>query len=309
MSVRQFDRVLEVITGKNGQGLKVSDLRIQIKTCRTVYRSPNTAEVKIYNLNSTNEGLIKGEFDEVLVNAGYVGAARLLFRGNIRHAMGYRERTDRIVQIDAADGDRDFKNGIVNFALAAGTGSTDVVDHIVGTVFTSTKKGYVSLKDKKRLRGRVFSGMARDVLDDLAAEHDSHWSIQNGQLHIVPVTSTLPNEAIVINSDTGMLGAPEISDKGIKVRCLLNPDLVPNGKVWLNNDDIKERIRKERERKPGAKKTKKTGPSRALAKLDPDGIYKVFKIEDEGDNRSPKWESVVWCVALEAKIPSGKVAA
>lgn len=49
----------------------------------------------------------------------------------------------------------------------------------------------------------------------------------------------LPGEAIVLRADTGMLGAPEINDKGIAVKCLMNPALRVNGAIKLDNNGIK----------------------------------------------------------------------
>jgi hypothetical protein len=312
-SIHQFGRVCQVeigrtdrVTGKAiGSGLQVSDpIRIQFEVTETVGRTPNTADIKIYNLTQDHENRIKGEFDDVILNAGYAGAAVLLFRGNIRHSFAHRVDNDHLTEIDAADGDKDFRKGTVNFTLAAGSSPSQLVDHIVGG-FASVKRGHVDIKDRKRVRGRVYSGMARDHLDDIAEENDANWSFQRGKLDIVPADSTLPGEAIVINAATGMVGSPELSDKGITVKCLLNPRIKCNGKIWLDNNDLKEKIFKEREKKPGAK-PRKASAKKALARLDPDGIYKVIKVVHKGDNRGNDWQSEVLCIRLGNPIPAAK---
>jgi hypothetical protein len=309
-STLQWKRDCEVVIGKGsaGQGLSVKDLRIEFEITKLNGRVPNTAMVKIYNLTQDNENRIKGEFDEILINAGYVGASLLVFRGNIRHTFAYREGNDHIMEIDAADGDKDLRKTVVNVTLAAGSTAAMLLDHVVGK-FSTTKKGYAVVKDRRRIRGRVVSGLASDVLDDIAAESDGHWSIQDGVLQIVPVDSTLPTEAIVLRSDTGLLGAPEIDDKGIKATCLLNPRLKVGGKVWLNNNDLKAKIAKELETKPGAKPVKTKKHRGVLARLDPDGIYKVYKLVHAGDTRSTEWSTQVFCVGLSKVIPAGKRAA
>lgn len=310
-STLQWKRVCEVVIGNaaRGTGIAVKDLRIEFEVTKTIGRVPNTALIKIRNMAPDNEAKVKGEFDEVLVNAGYEGSSLLVFAGNIRHTFRYRDGTDYVMEIDAADGDDDFRNTIVNATLAAGTTTSQAIDQLVSK-FKRTKLGHTIVKERTRLRGKVMSGMARKFFDEIAAESDANWSIQDGRLEIVPVESTLPTEAIVIRSDTGMLGAPEVDDKGIKVKCLLNPRLRVNGKVLLDNNDLKARIAKERERKVGAKTHK---PSKAkkkvLARLDPDGVYKVYKLVHKGDNRGNDWVSEVHCVALSKTIPAGKRAA
>jgi hypothetical protein len=302
---RQYKRECEVIIGQGtvGQGISVKDLRITFEITKTIGRTPNAALIKIHNLTQAHENQIKGEFDEVLVNAGYQGGALLIFRGNIRHVFRYRQETDWITEIAAADGDRDFHNAFVNLSLAGGTSTSQLVDKVVGT-FSDTTLGPVTLKERSRIRGRVVSAMARDVLDDIAAESSAHWSIQDGQLHIVHVDSTLPDEAIVITAETGMLDAPQIDDKGIKVRCLLNPRIKVNGKIWLNNNDVMLRVRKQRASLPGAKQPAKKKQQRQIARLDPDGVYKVYKLVHKGDTRGNEWETEVHCVALGTSIPA-----
>jgi len=305
-------RECEVVIGvaSAGSGLSVRDLRIQFEITKTIGRVPNTCEIKIYNLSPDNEAKIKGEFDEVLVNAGYKGHALLIFRGNIRRTFRYRDGNDYIMQIDAADGDKDFRKSIVNTTLAAGSSSAQLLDHVVGT-FSSTKRGHAVIKDRARLRGRVISSPSRDVLDDIAAESDAHWSIQDGVLEIVPVDSTLPTEAIVLRSDTGLLGAPEVDDKGIKAKCLLNPAIRVNGKVQLDNNDLRAKIKIEHEKKASTVTHRVTSAKtkKELARLDPDGIYKVVKLVHKGDNRGSDWTTEVHCTALAKTIPAGKRAA
>ena len=118
-STRQFKRIAQVITDTKatGDGISIDDLRISLKVTKTIGRTPNTAEIKVYNLSPDTEGRIKGEFDDVILNAGYDGSAILVFRGNIKHSNGYDDGPNRVMQLDCADGDRDFHNTTVNFSL------------------------------------------------------------------------------------------------------------------------------------------------------------------------------------------------
>jgi len=117
-------------------------------------------------------------------------------------------------------------------------------------------------------------------------------------MQFVPVDGVLPTQAIVIRADTGMLKAPEVGNKGIKVWCQLNPAIKPGGKIHLNNNDLHEHIRTERERKSGVPKRK----TKAIARLDPDGIYRVDKVTHRGDTRDNEWVSEIVCSALGTPI-------
>jgi hypothetical protein len=296
---QQFGRACQAVFGTKGQGLEVSDLRIKFTVVKTVHHTPNAGKIEIYNLSQAHESEIKGEFDEVLLNVGYQGATREILRGNIRRSRSYRDGNDRVLEIICGDGDTDYRSTFVNVSLASGTTHQDLIDHIV-TQFDSTTLGHVVVNTARRIRGAVFSGMARHFLSDIARDSDAHWSIQDGQLHIVPVDSTLPTEAEVLRSDTGLLNAPEVTDKGITTECLLNPNVAANGKIWLDNNDVKELFRTRIQAKPGARKNKSTVPAR----LDPDGIYKILKVEHKGDTRGPEWKSTSLCVSIGKSIPT-----
>jgi hypothetical protein len=290
------------VIGKAGSGLLVENLRVQFEVSKTVESAPNVAVIKIFNLSPINEAKIKNEFDEVLLNAGYEGALRLVFRGNIKHVYRYRDKSDYITEIEAGDGDKDFRSATMNETLAAGTTNAQLVDRAVGSFKTTggTTKGAVQINDRARLRGKVISGNTRDVLHDVARESGANWSIQDGQLVIVKANGVLPDEAIVITADTGMLGAPEINDKGIAVKCLLNPQLRVNGAIKLDNNGIK--AKRQKAQALGKKQEDQKEPVR----LDPDGIYKVLKITHKGDTRGQDWVSEIECIGLDQPIPESR---
>lgn len=287
MTIKQWKRQAQIVVGKGGNGIKVEDLRVQFEATKTVEPAPNIATIKIFNLTHANEVKIKNEFADVILNAGYDGAMQIIFRGNIKHVYRYREKTDWITEIVVGDGDKDFRKAVMNETLAAGTTTAQIVERAVGS-FGGTAKGAVQINDRERIRGKVISGNTRDVLHDVARESGANWSIQDGMLTIVKTNGILPDEAVVISAETGMLGAPEINDKGIAVKCLMNPQIKVNGAIKLDNSSIKEKREKE-----GAQNKKKS-----IVRLDPEGIYKVLKITHKGDTRGHDWVSEIECVGL-----------
>ena len=93
---------------------------MQFEVAKTIEAAPNIAVIRIFNLHPDNEAKIKNEFDEVLLNAGYEGTMRLVFRGNIKHVYRYREKNDYITEIEAGDGDKDFRSAVMNEKNAPG---------------------------------------------------------------------------------------------------------------------------------------------------------------------------------------------
>jgi hypothetical protein len=278
-------------------------LRITFECTKTIYRTPNVATIKIYNLNQTHENMINGEFNDVILQGGYQEDTRLFFRGNIKYCNAYRDNDDRIVELNCGDGDKDFHGALINFTLAAGHSDADAI-HQLKTSFRAITLGHIAGKNlfKKHSRGRAFSGNARDILDRIADNNDAQWSIQDGILIMIPVDSTLPNEAIAVSSETGLKGAPEINNKGIRMKMMFDPRIIPGSKLWLLNNEMKMKHLKAQ---LTGQKRKLHGPHRPV-RTDPDGIYKVYAVHITGDTRGPDWDSDVKCVALDSPIPSLK---
>lgn len=297
---QQWIRRIQVIVGDNpGNALSIENLRIKFEITKTIEATPNIANIKIYNMNDAHANQIENEFTRVIINAGYKDSFKTVFQGNIRHVFKYREKTDYIVEIDSADGDEAYRNSVVNVAVQKGTSSTNLIQLLASTMKDITV-GTIMLPNTTKQRGATYTGHTRDILTHISKGNGANWSIQDGQLTIVPSNQYLPTQAIVVNSNTGLLTAPEISDKGIAVKTLLNPQFLINGAIQLDNNDIKLKI--QRVPKGGAmggKRLKDNGPVRK----DPDGIYKIIRLDQKGDNRGDQFISELICIGLNDTPP------
>lgn len=298
----QWLRQAQVVVGKAGSGLLIDKLKIEFTVTKTVQHTPNTALIKIFNLNPNNSTLIHDEYTDIILNVGYVNNVRILFTGNIKHVFKYKDKTDYITEIEAADGDFDYRNSTLNETLSAGTTSDHIVQRAVSSFSGGTTLGFTGITPYTNLRGVCLTGNTRNILHKLARDCNANWSIQDGKLTIVKTSGTLPNTAIVINSQSGMLDAPEINDKGIRVKCLMNPQLAVNGVIQLNNNDI--RVQERRTNILSNKSTKIAKKQQSPVRLDPDGLYKIIRIRHHGENRGKDWSSELACLSLSSPIPA-----
>ena len=307
MSVAQFGRVCSLIVADNsGNGIELSALRIRFKVKKTDAQTPNKAEFRVYNITPETASKIQGEFTQVQFSAGYQQNSAIIFKGNIKQAFTGKEKgVNTYIDIVAGDGDKAYNFAVVNATIAPGATPADQVQTILRamqktdpgiTAGNITGLGTIGLP-----RGKVLFGMARDHLRRIAETTQTTWSIQNMQLQFVPQSGLLDqNQAVVINSNTGMIDAPEQTNKGIKVKCLLNPMLKIGGKIQLNESDIiAERVQKV-DSKPG--KASKYKP----AALSTDGIYRLLTVEHEGDTRDKPWYSNLVCLSVDSSAPKGQ---
>ncbi len=289
---RQWIRKVSLLVGADsGEGLDLGEFRITFRVAQWDVSTPNTMVARVYNLKRETVNRIRGEFNRVVLRAGYEGGFGTIFSGTIRHTRAvWESATERVIEIYAADGDLAYNWSVVNTTLAAGATSQDVV----GAATSAFAQNGVVVGASPDLRLQVYPrgvavyGMARDVLTDELSGLSMGWSIQNETCQIVERDGYIPGEAIVINAQTGMVGAPELTEDGIIVNCLLNPNLRVAGRVKLNNESIQGFRYDLRYTALNMPQTLSTAA---------DGIYKVLAIDHAGDTRGQEYYSRIICVA------------
>lgn len=289
-----------VVGGDGGDGLDLSALRITFATKKGDVETPNSAEIKVYNLSADTISAIRREFTRVVLQAGYAGNVGIIFDGQVRQARVMREGgTDTVLAILAADGDRAYNHAVVNTSLAAGS---TPADHVGACQREFAAKGagagYVpDLPGQPLPRGKVMYGPARKYMRDAASNTGTSWSIQDGKVQMVPARGYLPGEAVVLTAETGLVGVPEQTQDGITVKCLLNPRLRIGGRIKLDNASV--------QRAQTPLKMAATYPAR----LDDDGIYRIIKVEFSGDTRGTDWYASMVCIGIDdtSRLPLDQV--
>lgn len=295
MSSEQFIRHCTLlVSDRKGDGLDLSKLRIKFVVKRSDTQTPNTAEIRVYNLEEQTAQRVKREFSKVVLQGGYETNFGVIFSGNIKQVLDGRENgTDTFIDIIAGDGDLSYNYGIVNTTIAAGSSQSEQVNAAVKAmteVGGVTSGNINALPETKLPRGKVMYGMARDYLKQSADSSNQTWSIQDGKVQFVPLTSYLPSEAIVLTSKTGMIGVPQQTNEGVNVKCLLNPLIRIGGRVQLNNKDIM-RLKIDQ--------ANPTSPANVPAPITADGVYYVLVVEHVGDSRGNEWYSTLTCLNLD----------
>ena len=88
---------------------------------------------------------------------------------------------------------------------------------------------------------------------------------------------------MVLSAGTGLIGTPKANDKGIEIKCLLNPRLRIGGRVRLDNAG-------------GA--GLKAGAGREPRDVH-DGLYRILSITFSGDTRGTDWYATLSCVGID----------
>lgn len=294
----QYLRKASLIIGENaGDALDLSELRFSFVVKRGDFQTPNSARIRVYNMNPDTMARVQKEFKRVVLQAGYGGNFGLIFDGTVvQTRRGRTSQVDTHLDITAADGDAAYNFAIVSTTLAAGSTAQDhfnvaaqaMAKHGVGGGYTA------GLQSNPLPRGKVMFGMARDFMRGVARATQTTWSIQDGKIVVIPETSYMPGEIPVINSDTGLIGLPVQTQNGINFRVLLNPNIKIGTLVQLDNKAVQQF-----EYSLNVPQQAQNQRTSLENKLQTDGFYYVMWAEHQGDTRGNDWYTDVVCLAAD----------
>ena len=304
MATPQYLRKASLIIGQNEASrgaIDLSELRFRFSVKRGDIQTPNTADIRVYNVSEQTAQGIEKEYERVVLQAGYEGNFGIIFDGQIKQVRRGREsQTDTYIDITCADGDSAYNFSVSAFSLAAGSTPNDAVSEVLKDMTErGISKGFIpDLPGNPLPRGKVFYGMSRDKMREIAKNTDTSWSIQDGKLQMVPLTTYLPGEVPVLTSATGVIGLPEQTQNGIRLKILLNPAIKIGQAVKLDNASI-QKFKYSLSIPQEASNLL----SEQSNKINNDGLYYVMIADHAGDTRGNEFYTDLTCLAIDAAVP------
>jgi hypothetical protein len=312
---QQFLRQLNLVVSSKTEAIDFGAFWCTFTVKRGDFQTPNTLNARIYNLkDDTANKISQLEFTTVTLSAGYQypetsGNVGLLFQGTIKQfRQGRENQLDSYVDITAADSDEAY-----NFAPIAATvpaGSTPgSVASILQAAFASASnnqaitQGYQpEFVPNKFVRGRVLFGMARDEARDFANQNLCKWSLQNGAVTYIPWVSYIPDGQVpVISVSTGLIGVPEQTQAGIRIKTLLNSTYKIGQLVQLDsqvNQFLFALDRPSQTTNTAIALQNQLAPSSGNQK----GLYYVMVANHTGDTRGQDWYMDLTCLSVDATL-------
>jgi len=289
MSTELYGRKYRVMVGN----IDVSALRCTFYIEKNLTETPNYSEVTIYNLAPETENKIIENGDRIIVEAGYItGYYGLIFDGDIVQPLRDKEDgTTYTLTLVNQDADKFLNNGFVNQSWAAGQTPKTIAQQLCATATNPAELGYISgnLENKELARGKVVFGLARDYLHQIARTEKAAFYCDNGKVNIIKAPDPPSGQIVSLSPKTGLIGTAEMTEEGIKARCLLNPLLSLNSFVHIDNRFV-------RQQKVSRGSQPKT--------IDQDGVYRILKLVQEGDTRGNAWHTSFTGVAQSGHIPN-----
>lgn len=269
-----FDRRCKVTIAKPVKGsfakmepnaIEITDLRIAFSIEKKLQKSPNTAEIVIYNLSEATRALVQKKPLHIRLEAGYLNDVRLMWMGDMTFSHSKKEGTEWVTTIEVANGMRAFNYARVSrtFSPAKGGANTtayDVLNEVsqaMGMKLSCPPAVKEQLVATELKQGLTVHGPARKALER-CLPRGVEWSFQDNQIQVLQKGGLRADQAWVISEDTGLIGSPEFNpptkpgEKAVlKFKTLMHADLVPGQKIEVQADAIKGVFRMEAVRHRG----------------------------------------------------------
>ncbi len=292
----QYARKVSLLLTDGETALDLSAMHFRFHTSQEDEESPNNCSIRVFNLSKETMRKVQKEYSRVVLQAGYEnGPFGVIFDGTIKQFKIGKEADAVTTYLDilAADGDQAYNFGVINKSLSAGQPSSEQVKAAIDamaqmgvTLGTNMVNGTGGVLP----RGKVLFGLARGTIRAYVQSRGATWSIQNGKIQIIPLDGYLPGQVVVLTAKTGLIGRPEQTAEGIKIRALLNPNITVGGTVKVDNASINQTTAAPDVALPaGQSAYNKWAQIQFLADTSSDGLYRVYVAEYVGDTRGRDW--------------------
>lgn len=264
MAQTLFNRQIKLVCDT----LDVSNLDANFRIEKSLKPEPNTAWIKILNLNATHRKQLETlTAVPVRLEVGYLGTGlQQIYFGQLRSAWSMKEGSSYVTEITSGDGEAAARARI---QVPIGKGTTpDVALAAIVKAMQINQGNLAAAVAILKTKGKVlfpfagsFTGNAQQNLTDFCKSADLEWSIQDGSLQILDRAQPLQKTAIHLTPENGLIGSPTSSfeshkkgenskeNKGtrfVNATTLMIPDLTPGRLVVFDTANVKGGYRVQR---------------------------------------------------------------
>jgi hypothetical protein len=228
-----FNRYCRLLVGDSGDSsaLDLSGLRIVFEIEKSAIGYPSKAKVLIYNLSNSSRQRIRTEFDRITLEAGYEDDFGVIFQGEIFNVFNRREQPEYVTEIYASDGGFNYRESYTSRSYGAGVTVARIVSDLRTDMNLDVGQINADLTAQK-IYGWSFTGDTTLAMNQLAESHSFTWFIQAGKLYVTGDDESVNlASAFEITAESGMIGSPVLTERGINVKTLLNWQLIPNEEI------------------------------------------------------------------------------
>jgi hypothetical protein len=297
-----------VVADDSGKGLDLSAMEFKFDVVSATASTLKRLDCRIYNLSENTANKIQ-QATQIRLKAGYQNNPYgVIFSGLISFfRRGKENSVDSFLDITAGDCESAYNFGTVSRALQAGSSLDDQLQVVLDALkeygitrgdipdLTSTAisaSATTATYSPRLTRGTSCFRMIKEVLQDLSVAAKCNWFFEDGRLNMIPLDGVREGGAIILDTRSGLVGAPTQTLDGLVIRSLLNPNIQTARALQVSSKLIQTATPV-----PGATQPDFADPT--TPGLSKQGLYKVYQLHHMGDMRSDEWFTEAICAAID----------
>lgn len=274
-----YNRVLSIDTD-SAIHIDAMEFKCQVHVWGAEIGAPNRCEIKLYNVSTpVTTSIMVGNI--IAITAGYKSVTGIIFTGEVRNiSYGKENGIDTFMLIQC-------QNNLSGTKIITGktypknsVKSTTAIDAFKSMGFI-TLDGGATLPTDMYKRPKVVWGIEENIIKTFERSYGVKFIVDGTNVSSVDLNNLLVTDAVVLNSETGLVGRPFVTQNGIEGTCLLNPRLKVGSAIQIVPDlitDFKLDL-------------SYAGAGKATASMEKttEGLYWIAGVEYKLDTRGTEW--------------------
>jgi len=237
-----FDRKAELFLVSDKERREFDGLRTKFQFDKVLSTSPNRGTISVYNLNKNSRSFLE-ETNTAGLNAGYRDLSQA-FSGDVSEfSIEKTKDGDFISTIEIVDGII-INQAETNETFEPGASVKTMFETMVrdlGQNPTEVFKsflGFGDLSDEKTNNGKTISGRTIDETVELGRAYGIEFFTDDNILRAIEADGFLIEPVVVLSKDSGLIGSPQKTKDGIKLKSLMNVLIAPGKKIEILSEEI-----------------------------------------------------------------------
>ena len=230
--MKLFERCIKLKVGETN----IIGLDIAFEINKNLKSEANTCEVKILNLSLKNREILSSyKRVPVILEAGYKDFLQPIFVGDMCNIFCQKEGPDITTILSVGDGLNKIQTSRIKKTYAKDTPVKDVVQDLAKSLKLPLNSPLNQLKTMLT-KGLSLSGNSMLELERLLKSQKFSVSVQDNSLQVLKHGESLVKEAIVLNTNSGLISSPEFNQNNLlTLKCLLMPELKPGLSLYIDS--------------------------------------------------------------------------
>lgn len=220
--------------GRFGGGVASQPAQIRFRVAHNITGYQSIAEITVYGLSYASRLKAYTRYDRVRLTAGFADRHGEIFSGTVYNVGIGRDGPDSFITLLCTAGGRAYDFAFMNQAFGPNTPVRELIEAAARQMGIPTT--YVGdMGDLGRTQGGMtISQTARSFLRRMGQTFRFTWHIENDEL-VISNDDSMRDMQHRYSAETGMIGSPQIHERGLDVRVLMDATLKPLDEVIVEN--------------------------------------------------------------------------